>query len=89
MSMTDAELDRSMKPREWRRLQFALKLFHASMQERRKSGPLGFNIRYEFNDSDLETSMTICHNMLDLEGDVPRDKLNFVVEANQLRWACH
>ncbi|CAE7576270.1 DNAH6 [Symbiodinium sp. CCMP2592] len=48
-------------------------------QERRKFGPLGWNIRYEFNDSDLETSTTITHNMLELDGPIPWDRLLFVI----------
>jgi len=76
---TDEILESSPKPVEWRRLQFGLKFFHGIVQERRKFGPLGWNIRYEFNDSDLETSTVITKNMLDIEGDIPWDTLLFVI----------
>ena len=68
MSLTDDFLTLScpLAPSVWRRLQFGLKLFHAVVQERRKVGPLGWNIRYDFNDSDLETSTTILKNMLSI-----------------------
>merc|ERR1719379_3269543 len=79
MPMTDEQLSDSSKEKQWRRLQFGLKFFHAVIQERRKFGPLGWNIRYEFNDSDLETSTTIVHNMLELDGPIPWDTLLFVI----------
>lgn len=79
LPMTDEILADSAKEKEWKKLQFGLKFFHAVIQERRKFGPLGWNIRYEFNDSDLETSTTITHNMLELDGPIPWDTLLFVI----------
>jgi dynein heavy chain len=55
-NLTQDDLDGCEKPEIWRKLVFNFSFFHAVVQERRKFGPLGWNIRYEFNDSDLETS---------------------------------
>ncbi len=66
------------KVEAWRKLLFGLCFFHSVVQERRKFGPLGFNIRYEFNDSDLETSTTMLKMFLEEQESIPWEALNFV-----------
>jgi dynein heavy chain len=76
--MTQEFLDTSKKPEQWHKLLFGLCFFHATVQERRKFGPLGWNIRYEFNDSDLETSQTNLAMFLNEQDDIPWDALTFI-----------
>ena len=67
----------------WKKILFGVTFFHAMTQERRKFGPLGWNIRYEFNDSDLQTSIEVLRNFLvdaakTTDNIVPWDSLTYV-----------
>ena len=43
----------------WRTLLYGLCLFNSVIHERKKFGRLGYNIPYEFNDSDLEVGFAV------------------------------
>ena len=43
---------------------FVLAFFHAVVQERRKYGKIGWNIAYDFNESDFRVCMTLLNTYL-------------------------
>ncbi|OQR82552.1 dynein heavy chain [Achlya hypogyna] len=62
----------------WKKLLSSLVFFHAVIQERRKFGALGWNIKYEFNDTDLETSYECLKKFLTEQPTIPWDALRYV-----------
>ena len=78
MSIEKFEGNANSKPQAWRKLVFSLACFHAVVQERRKFGALGWNILYEFNDSDLDSSLTMLKIMLENYPEIPWDALTYM-----------
>lgn len=63
------------------KITLALCLFHAIVQERKKFGALGWNIKYEFNDSDLEAGKTIIETYMSAvtkKEEIPWHSINFL-----------
>eukprot|EP01062_Namystynia_karyoxenos_P076714 TRINITY_DN7573_c0_g3_i1.p1 TRINITY_DN7573_c0_g3~~TRINITY_DN7573_c0_g3_i1.p1 ORF type:complete len:4614 (+),score=1785.85 TRINITY_DN7573_c0_g3_i1:132-13973(+) len=77
--LSDQEFfDGHSKPTPWKRLCFALCFYHAVIQERRAFGPLGWNIPYEFNATDLVISLKQLHAFIGEYDQIPFAALTYL-----------
>merc|ERR1719383_597444 len=76
---SDAFYDGAKKPEELKRLLFGLVFVHAFVQERRKYGPIGWNIAYGFDDGDLRISARQLRMYLDENDKIPFDALKYAI----------
>jgi len=77
-SITDKLFAESNKPEAFRPLLFGFCFFHAVVQDRRKFGPIGWNIPYGFTPEDLHVCKQQLMTFINQYEDVPYKVLNFL-----------
>jgi len=78
-NMPESTFNSSGKPHKYKKLLYAMCWFHSLLVDRRKFGNLGWNIPYDFNDSDFQVSELSLRLYLDEYTETPWDALRYLV----------
>lgn len=73
------DFEKSTKPTQFKKLAFATAFFNALILERRKFGAVGWNIPYDWMNSDLKAAMTQVHMYIEEQANVPWETINVSV----------
>jgi dynein heavy chain len=82
ITMIDQDKLERIESPNWRKLLHTLCFLHSVVQERRKFGPLGWNIPYEFNTGDLSASITFIEKHL-FDNEISWDTVQYMVSEVQ------
>jgi dynein heavy chain len=82
--VTDEHFNRVKEHNKYKRLFFSLVWMHSILLERKKFKNLGWNVAYDFNDSDFDINENILGMYLDeYPTDIPWDAIRYLIaEAN-------
>eukprot|EP00884_Botryococcus_braunii_P014223 jgi/Botrbrau1/22801/Bobra.0132s0126.1 len=78
-SCTEASFSECRAPGPFQKLSFVLAFFHSVLLERSRFKALGFNLPYDFNDTDFQVSRDLLRSYLDYLQGTPWDALRFII----------
>jgi dynein heavy chain, axonemal len=79
-AFSDAEtIGSEKKGRAFKKLLYGLCFFHSVVLERRKFGPLGWNVKYEWNDTDFHVSKQWLRLFFEEQETIPWESLEYII----------
>jgi len=82
-ALSDEQFEKCKTSEKYKKLLFSLVYFHSALIERKKFLSLGWNIMYEFNDSDFDVCENILSIYLDEYEETPWDAMKYLIaQAN-------